>query len=195
MDDETADHTDVAEKKKSQRQVRAKPDIRADGRSRRQGAREATSQRRRPSINAAFFQRILRRQAEAVSLRPATAAPPNPFGPVDADPPNPQVLSNVYPKLLSMTERVKRLIGLAPRQTGNKLIINCEKLERRVALLENGVLEEYSHRARDRPQHRRQHFQRPREEHRARPQGDVRRYRLRKKRVPAFLGCAARRAR
>ena len=43
-----------------------------------------------------------------------------------------------------MTERVKRLIGLAPRQTGNKLIINCEKLERRVALLENGMLEEYS---------------------------------------------------
>ncbi|HEX8295577.1 MAG TPA: Rne/Rng family ribonuclease [Chthoniobacteraceae bacterium] len=43
-----------------------------------------------------------------------------------------------------MTERVKRLIGLAPRQTGNKLIINSEKLERRVALLENGVLEEYS---------------------------------------------------
>lgn len=43
-----------------------------------------------------------------------------------------------------MTERVKRLIGLAPRQTGNKLVINCEKLERRVALLEGGVLEEYS---------------------------------------------------
>ena len=43
-----------------------------------------------------------------------------------------------------MTERVKRMIGLAPRQTGNKLIINSEKLERRVALLENGVLEEYS---------------------------------------------------
>ncbi len=43
-----------------------------------------------------------------------------------------------------MTERVKRLIGLAPRQTGNKLIINCEKLERRVALIENGILEEYS---------------------------------------------------
>ncbi len=43
-----------------------------------------------------------------------------------------------------MTERVKRLIGLAPRQTGIKLIINCEKLERRVALLENGILEEYS---------------------------------------------------
>lgn len=43
-----------------------------------------------------------------------------------------------------MTERVKRMIGLAPRQTGNKLVINSEKLERRVALLENGVLEEYS---------------------------------------------------
>src|SRR5258708_38763630 len=43
-----------------------------------------------------------------------------------------------------MTERVKRLVGLAPRQTGNKLVINSEKLERRVALLENGVLEEYS---------------------------------------------------
>src|SRR6476619_1876391 len=43
-----------------------------------------------------------------------------------------------------MTERVKRLLGLSPKQTGNKLIINCEKLERRVALLENGVLEEYS---------------------------------------------------
>ena len=57
---------------------------------------------------------------------------------------NPPVLSKLYPKLISMTERVKRLIGLAPRQTGNKLIINCEKLERRVALLENGMLEEYS---------------------------------------------------
>src|ERR1700733_14872710 len=43
-----------------------------------------------------------------------------------------------------MTERVKRMIGLAPRQTGTKLVINSERLERRVALLENGVLEEYS---------------------------------------------------
>lgn len=55
-----------------------------------------------------------------------------------------QVLSKLYPKILSMTERVKRVLGLAPRQTGNKLIINSEKLERRVALLENGVLEEYT---------------------------------------------------
>jgi ribonuclease G len=43
-----------------------------------------------------------------------------------------------------MTERVKRLLGLAPRRTGNTLVISSEKLERRVALLENGVLEEYS---------------------------------------------------
>src|SRR5258708_9058556 len=43
-----------------------------------------------------------------------------------------------------MTERVKRLVGLAPRQTGNKLVITSEKLERRVALLEGGILEEYS---------------------------------------------------
>src|SRR5258708_9433180 len=43
-----------------------------------------------------------------------------------------------------MTDRVKRLIGLAPRQTGNKLVITSEKLERRVALLEGGILEEYS---------------------------------------------------
>ena len=43
-----------------------------------------------------------------------------------------------------MTERVKRLLGLTPRRTGNTLIISSEKLERRVALLENGVLEEYS---------------------------------------------------
>lgn len=42
-----------------------------------------------------------------------------------------------------MLEKIKRLIGLS-KQTGNKLIINCERLERRVALLENGRLEEYS---------------------------------------------------
>ena len=42
-----------------------------------------------------------------------------------------------------MIERVKRFLGFS-KQTGNKLIINSEKLERRVALLENGVLEEYN---------------------------------------------------
>jgi len=43
-----------------------------------------------------------------------------------------------------MIEKVKRILGLAPKQSGNKLIINSEKLEQRVALLENGQLEEYN---------------------------------------------------
>src|SRR5438067_7442843 len=42
-----------------------------------------------------------------------------------------------------MIERIKRVLGLS-RQTGNKLIISSERLERRVALLENGKLEEYN---------------------------------------------------
>jgi ribonuclease G len=43
-----------------------------------------------------------------------------------------------------MIEQVKRILGLSRRKTGNKLIISVEKLERRVALLEDGQLEEYS---------------------------------------------------
>src|SRR6188508_927092 len=43
-----------------------------------------------------------------------------------------------------MIDKVKRILGLSSRKTGNKLIISVEKLERRVALLENGQLEEYS---------------------------------------------------
>jgi ribonuclease G len=43
-----------------------------------------------------------------------------------------------------MMDKVKRILGLATRKTGNKLVISVEKLERRVALLENGRLEEYS---------------------------------------------------
>ncbi|HEV3409873.1 MAG TPA: Rne/Rng family ribonuclease [Chthoniobacterales bacterium] len=43
-----------------------------------------------------------------------------------------------------MIDRVKRMLGLGSRKTGNKLVISVEKLERRVALLENGRLEEYS---------------------------------------------------
>jgi ribonuclease G len=42
-----------------------------------------------------------------------------------------------------MIEKVRRMLGLR-RKTGNKLIISIEKLERRVALLEDGLLEEYS---------------------------------------------------
>ncbi|MFL6536817.1 MAG: ribonuclease E/G, partial [Chthoniobacterales bacterium] len=43
-----------------------------------------------------------------------------------------------------MIDRVKKILGLASPKTGNKLIISVEKLERRVALLENGRLEEYN---------------------------------------------------
>src|SRR3954469_5732710 len=43
-----------------------------------------------------------------------------------------------------MMDKVKRILGLATRKTGNKLVISVEKLERRVALLENNRLEEYS---------------------------------------------------
>jgi len=45
-----------------------------------------------------------------------------------------------------MIQRIKRMLGIGkpdPSQ-GNSLIINVERLERRVALLENGVLEEYT---------------------------------------------------
>jgi ribonuclease G len=43
-----------------------------------------------------------------------------------------------------MMDKVKRILGLSSRKTGNKLVISVEKLERRVALLENGRLEEYN---------------------------------------------------
>src|SRR3954465_7819135 len=43
-----------------------------------------------------------------------------------------------------MMDKVKRILGLGTRKTGNKLVISVEKLERRVALLENNRLEEYS---------------------------------------------------
>src|ERR1700688_2603313 len=43
-----------------------------------------------------------------------------------------------------MLDRVKEILGLGSRKTGNKLVVSVEKLERRVALLENNRLEEYS---------------------------------------------------
>src|SRR5207244_11749146 len=43
-----------------------------------------------------------------------------------------------------MLDRVKKILGLTSRKTGNKLVVSVEKLERRVVLLENGRLEEYS---------------------------------------------------
>jgi ribonuclease G len=54
------------------------------------------------------------------------------------------VIRSIADQTLSIIQKVKRLIGLQPRKTGIKLIINVEKLEKRVALLENGILEEYS---------------------------------------------------
>src|ERR1700692_5017700 len=43
-----------------------------------------------------------------------------------------------------MIDKVKKILGLSSRKTGNKLILSVEKLESRVALLENGQLEEYN---------------------------------------------------
>jgi ribonuclease G len=43
-----------------------------------------------------------------------------------------------------MIETVKRILGLAKKKTGIKLIVSCEKLEKRVALLEDNKLEEYT---------------------------------------------------
>ena len=43
-----------------------------------------------------------------------------------------------------MIDKVRRILGFGAPKTGNKLVISVEKLERRVALLENGRLEEYN---------------------------------------------------
>ncbi len=43
-----------------------------------------------------------------------------------------------------MMDKVRKILGLSSRKTGNKLVVSVEKLERRVALLEGGRLEEYS---------------------------------------------------
>ena len=45
-----------------------------------------------------------------------------------------------------MIQHIKRLLGIGkpdPKR-GNSIVVNVEKLERRVALLEDGVLEEYT---------------------------------------------------
>src|SRR5690348_18324344 len=43
-----------------------------------------------------------------------------------------------------MLDKVRKILGLPSRRTGNKIIVSVEKLERRVALLENSRLEEYN---------------------------------------------------
>ena len=43
-----------------------------------------------------------------------------------------------------MLETVKKILGFGKKSTGIKLIVSSEKLEKRVALLENNRLEEYT---------------------------------------------------
>src|SRR5215472_15973299 len=43
-----------------------------------------------------------------------------------------------------MIDKVRKILGLASRKTRIRLILSVEKLESRVALLENGRLEKYS---------------------------------------------------
>jgi ribonuclease G len=43
-----------------------------------------------------------------------------------------------------MIETVKKILGLGKKTTGIKLIVSCERLEKRVALLENNRLEEFT---------------------------------------------------
>lgn len=43
-----------------------------------------------------------------------------------------------------MLARLRKLFGSKKLNEGNKIVVNCEKLETRVALLENGSLEEYT---------------------------------------------------
>jgi ribonuclease G len=43
-----------------------------------------------------------------------------------------------------MIDKVRKILGIPSRKTGNKLVLSVEKLETRVALLEGGRLEEYS---------------------------------------------------
>ncbi len=49
-----------------------------------------------------------------------------------------------FPSHSDMISKVKKFLGFGPSKPSIKIIISCEKLERRVALLEEGRLEEYS---------------------------------------------------
>lgn len=49
---------------------------------------------------------------------------------------------------LGIVKRIKEFItGKKDLSSGTRIVINCEKLENRVALLENGMLEGVQHRA------------------------------------------------
>ena len=95
----------------------------------------------------------------------------------------------------TMTEKVKRILAWrlarpATNSSSTSKNSNAASPSSKTACSRNTASS-----ATARPQHRRQHLQGPREEHRARPQGHVRRHRLREKRLPPFLGRPARRAR
>ena len=94
-----------------------------------------------------------------------------------------------------MIETVKKILGIGKKTTGIKLIVSCERLEKRVALLENNRLEEYTiERESDRNIVGSIFKGRVRNiEHG--PQGDVRGHRLREERFPPILGCDPGRAR
>ena len=91
-----------------------------------------------------------------------------------------------------MLDKVRKILGLSSRKTGNKLIVSVEKLERRVALLENGRLEEYSVERNSSRNIVGSVYKGTSQKHRDGLEGDVCRHRLREKRVPPFLGCDSR---
>lgn len=43
-----------------------------------------------------------------------------------------------------MLQTVKKILGIGKKSTGIKIVVSCERLEKRVALLEDGRLEEYT---------------------------------------------------
>ena len=94
-----------------------------------------------------------------------------------------------------MTEKVKRILGLARARPATNSIINVEKLERRVALLENGGLEEYSVERESARNIVGSIFKGRVKNIEHGLEGHVRRHRLREKRLPAFLGRPPGRAR
>lgn len=55
-----------------------------------------------------------------------------------------KTINFILTTLIKMLEIIKKFLGLRPKTNGVKLIVNSEKLERRVALLENNKLEEFN---------------------------------------------------
>jgi ribonuclease G len=59
--------------------------------------------------------------------------------------PNGGDLRNTHTPSITMIDQVKKLLGLSAKPAGGaRLIVNAEKLEKRVAVLEDGQLEEYN---------------------------------------------------